>query len=743
MLKGKGKIRFLGLILMLVCLVQPVSAQAVSYAPYATYTYSLDQEHFYAYSPHAYVPTRLITSAEIGLGTAMKTPSDLAVDKDGNVYIADTGNNRVIVLDSEYKLRFILNGLEDGVPTDIVEGDEEEEAPAETPAEGGEGEGEGEGGGFVSMKSFSEPKAVFATPEGDIYVGDTMHGRIVVFNSEGILQNTYNSPEEELLQDVIYEPSALVVDQYDRIYVISQNSNMGVLSFSSDGQFQGFIGAEKTKGSFWDIVMNFFRSDEQKARMMQNVPTEFNNITIDDKGFLYVTTSTLDSFDQYESMVSKTGTANPIKKLNPSGTDVLKRNGAFNQGGDLYYFRDNVSRFIDVALAEDGVYSLLDSTDGKIFTYDVEGNLMYVFGGSGTQMGVFQRPSAIAYKGTDLLALDSSTGELTIFSRTEYGDVFAEALHLQGNRKYTEAAEKWKELIKLNGNYEQAYNNIGTSYMRLGMYEEAMVNYKNGNDLDGYKDAYNSYRKGIMEKYILLFLVAAAVIVFLIAKGTKKLKAANDAAWTKHGKYTLREELCYGWYVIFHPFDGFYELKRERRGTMKGALVIFTAAIAENLFRSMATGYIVTGSEFARVSIVDAFMSVGFLVILWSVANWCFTTLMDGKGRMKDIFIASSYALIPMIMFGFPCTIVTNFCTESELQFVNFFYSLGNIWTFALIFLGALVINEYSLLKNVATTFLALVGMAFIAFIGILGVNLFTTMFGFIQTIANEIIYRM
>ena len=176
---------------------------------------------------------------------------------------------------------------------------------------------------------------------------------------------------------------------------------------------------------------------------------------------------------------------------------------------------------------------------------------------------------------------------------------------------------------------------------------------------------------------------------------------------------------------------------------MKGALVIFTAAIAENLFRSMATGYIVTGSEFARVSIVDAFMSVGFLVILWSVANWCFTTLMDGKGRMKDIFIASSYALIPMIMFGFPCTIVTNFCTESELQFVNFFYSLGNIWTFALIFLGALVINEYSLLKNVATTFLALVGMAFIAFIGILGVNLFTTMFGFIQTIANEIIYRM
>ena len=739
MLKEKRGFRFLGLLLALVCFMQPVSARAAEYAPYDTYTYTLDQRHLYGLSPHAYVPEIIVNSAGIGLETALRNPMDLAVDKDGNVYIADTGNNRIVVLDSEYQLRFIINGYADTVTAEELAADRTEDAAA---AANGSTAAAGEEAAAVGSDSFNEPKAVFVTPEGNIYVGDTMNGKIGVFDSEGKLLDIYEAPSETALQDVIYEPSALVVDQYDRIYVISQSSNMGVLSFSSDGVFQGFIGAEKTQGTFWDIVMNAFRSDEQKARMMQNVPTEFNNITIDDKGFLYVTTSTLDEYEQYNSMVSQTGTANPIKKLNPAGVDVLKRNGAFNQGGDLYYMYD-VSRFVDVALAEDGVYSVLDSTGCKIFTYDEEGNLMYVFGGSGTQMGVFQRPSALAYKGTDLLVLDSSTGEITVFHRTHYGDVFAEALYLQGHRKYTAAAEKWEELITLNGNYEQAYNNIGTSYLRLGMYEEAMLYYKNGNDLDGYREAYNSYRKGVMEKYILWIILAAAAIVALLLQGTKRLKMANAAAWSKHGKYTLREELCYGWYVIFHPFDGFYELKREKRGTMKGAMVIFIAAIAEQLFRGIATGYIVTGSEMARVSIVDAFMSVGFLVILWTVANWCFTTLMDGKGRMKDIFIASSYALIPMTIIGFPCTIMTNFCTESELQFVNFFYSLGSIWTFALIFLGALVVNEYSLLKNVATTFLALVGMAFIAFIGILGVNLFTTMFGFIQTLANEIIYRM
>lgn len=721
MLKGKQKTRFLGLLTALICLVQPVAALASEYAPYDTYTYSLDANAYYL-SPHAYVPEKIVKSVDIGLDVALKTPADLAVDAEGNVYIADTGNNRIVVLDKEYKLRFILNGYEDAiVSVDMEEGSKEEAAVAEP---------------------FNAPRAVFITPDGSIYVGDTMNGKIAVFDAEGKFLDAYDAPSEALLQDVVYEPSALVVDEYNRIYVISQSSNMGVLSFSSDGKFQGFIGAEKTKGSFLDIVMNFFRSDEQKARMVQNVPTEFNNITIDDKGFLYVTTSTLDANDQYTSMVDKTGTANPIKKLNPAGADVLKRNGAFNQGGDLFFSQD-VSRFVDVALAEDGVYSALDTNGGKIFTYDAEGNLMYVFGGTGTQMGVFQRPAALAYKGTDLLVLDSSTGEITVFQRTHYGDVFAEALYLQGHRKYTEATKKWKELIELNGNYEQAYNNIGTSYMRLGMYEEAMVHFKNGNDLTGYREAYNSYRKKIVEKNILWILLAAVAIFILVSKGTKKLKAANAAAWTKHGKFTLREELCYGWYVIFHPFDGFYELKRDQRGTMKGALVFFVAAIAAQLFRGIATGYIVTGSQMVRVSIVDAFMSVGFLVVLWTVANWCFTTLMDGKGRMKDIFIASCYALIPMTVLGIPCTIATNFCTESELQFVNFFYSLGSIWTFALIFLGALVTNEYSLLKNVATTFLSLVGMAFIAFIGILGVNLFTSMFGFVQTIANEIIYRM
>ena len=71
----------------------PISAAA----PYQTYTYSIDGKALY--SPEAYVPASSINSDYMGLGTPLKDPADLEVDENKNVYFADTGNNRIVVLD--------------------------------------------------------------------------------------------------------------------------------------------------------------------------------------------------------------------------------------------------------------------------------------------------------------------------------------------------------------------------------------------------------------------------------------------------------------------------------------------------------------------------------------------------------------------------------------------------------------------------------------------------------------------
>ncbi len=683
--------------------------EGTDYVPYVTYCYDSHANGNYYISPHAYVPENAVDAESMGLELKLSDPSDLTSDKDGNLYIADTGNNRIVILDKDFKVKNTIVEYIDNA---------------------------GE------KKSFNQPKAVFVNDEGDIYIGDTLNGKVVRFNADLKQLQVIDSPSEDVLQKVIFEPSALAVDNYDRIYVISQSTNMGVLSLDSEGVFQGFIGAEKTVGSFMDIIRDAFTSEEKKAKAHQNVPTEYNNITIDDKGFLYVTSSAYDHSAQYDSMRNKVGTANPIKKLNPAGTDVLKRNGPFNQGGDINYDKD-CSRFIDVALAKDNVYSALDSTGGKIFTYDGDGNLLYVFGGLGSSVGVFHMPVALTYTDDRLLVLDARTAKITVFKRTEYGDAIAQAISLQNARRYTEAAEQWKVVLEKNNTFEQAYRGIGTAHMRLGEYKEAMENYRYGSDLDGYSEAYVANRKDVMEHFILLIPLGIIAIVLLVRLAAKKMKAVNAAGWEKKGPSTLKEELCYGWYVIFHPFDGFYELKRSHKGTVKGATIILVFAVLEDLFKQVGSGYIVTGRDWARVSVVDAFMSVGALVLLWTLANWGLTTLMDGKGKLKDIYVASCYALIPIILLGFPSVILSNFCSLNELVYLDFFNNAAYIWSLLLIFFGALVTNDYSLIKNIFTTLFSVIGMACIAFVSILTMNLFVSLFGFVQTIANEIIYRI
>lgn len=77
------------------------------------------------------------------------TPKDIAVDKEGNIYVADSKNNRIQKFNSAGN--FIL-------------------------AFGKEGEGPGE---------FKEPCGIDVGPTGNIYVADTWNGRVQVFSSTG------------------------------------------------------------------------------------------------------------------------------------------------------------------------------------------------------------------------------------------------------------------------------------------------------------------------------------------------------------------------------------------------------------------------------------------------------------------------------------------------------------------------------------------------------------------------------
>ncbi|MBQ3858980.1 MAG: hypothetical protein II779_00510, partial [Clostridia bacterium] len=420
-----------------------VLAVTASAAPYATYTYSAQGQVLT--SPAAYVPDQIIDAAYMGVNDGIDDPRDLFVGPDQKVYIVDAAHNRVVVLDRYYKLVFMITNFtnEHGVPD-----------------------------------TFNNPSGVFAT-EDNIYVCDTDNNRIIMFDAEGNYIKIIPKPESSLFEEgSIYKPIACVADDYGRLFVVSSTTYQGIIVLNDNGDFYGFIGAQKVTISALDIIWRKIQTDEQRAQSEEYVSTEFNNISIDQDNFIYVTTSSIDPGQQQGAINSKSKSSDyaPVKKLNASGADVMKRNGFYPPSGEVRITNlstaniTGASKIIDAATGPEGTWSIIDEKRSKVFTYDDNGDLLFVFGDIGQQTGNIQSVEAIAYQGSKILLLDKTNDNFVVYRRTEYADLLISALEHDNNRQYDHTIEDWTEILKRNNNFDSAYIQIGKSLYRQGKY---------------------------------------------------------------------------------------------------------------------------------------------------------------------------------------------------------------------------------------------------------------------------------
>lgn len=682
-------------------------------APYATYTYSIDQ--WPMESPDAYVPDYIVDSAYIGLSTPFSDPRDLEIGPDGNVYLVSAGTNTVVCMDRYMKLKFTISSFtnEQGVPD-----------------------------------SLSGPSGVFIN-EQYIYVCDTEKNRIVMFDLEGNFHKIVPKPESPLFNEgAIYKPVAAAVDQYGRLFVVSSSTYQGIIVMNDKGVFQGFIGAQKVTISAIDLLWRNIQTEEQRAFSQEYVSTEFNNITIDKDGFIYVTTSSIGESQQMAAVRNGSADNAPVKKLNATGSDIMKRNGFFGPGGEIMSggtSRDAVSgasRIIDVAIGPEGTWSIIDEKRQKVYTYDSEGNLLHIFGDSGTQFGNIQGIKAIVYQDEKIFVLDRTANNITVFKRTEYGDVLINALANQNNRKYDQAVADWTEILKRNSNFDAAYIGIGKALYREAKYQEAMEYYKYAYDISNYSEAFREVRKDVVGKYIWIIPIAVVIICIALSKFFGYAAKVNKKTSIKIGRKTFKEEVLYGFHLIFHPFDGFWDLKHEQRGSLRGAVIFIALAVFTLFYQAIGTGYIFSGGG-GYSSIFIQITAVIVPLLLWAIANWCLTTLFDGEGSFKDIFIATSYSLLPIPMLIIPGTIASNFLAANEAQIITLLSSLAFVWVGLLIFSGMMVTHDYSLAKNILTSVGTIVGMAFIMFVGVLFSSLVMKIVSFVSQVIIEISYRV
>jgi len=403
-----------------------LTTSALAAVPYSTYTYDIDGNM--ALSPDAYVPDRVINSEDLALEIGLYGVKSIFVDSHEMVYLADTKNNRIVVIDENWNTQYGISTFynDNGV-----------------------------------YDSLDAPEGVFVN-EIEIYVADSQNHRIVVFDrKDGSFKRIIAEPESDVFPEGhIYTPIALSVDTAGRIYVVSSTTTYGVISMNADGTFLGFLGAQKSSPSAFDIFWRNFQTKAQRAQSTQYVPTEYNNIAIDETGFIYVTTSTIDAASQQSAIESKSTSADyaPVKKLNPKGEDIMNRNGFYPPSGEVDVVTEATvgvsssisgpSKIIDVALGPAGMWSIIDEKRSKVFTYDQNGNLLYVFGDQGSQIGNIVNVQGIEYKGDELILLDKSNDTLTIYKRTDYGDLLVEALQNTQDRQYDKAGILGKDITK-------------------------------------------------------------------------------------------------------------------------------------------------------------------------------------------------------------------------------------------------------------------------------------------------------
>ena len=331
-------------------------------------------------------------------------------------------------------------------------------------------------------------------------------------------------------QSLSFQPNKLVVDVSGRAFVLATNVNKGLIKFESDATFTGFIGANKVSYDFVEYVWkNYLSTAEQRAQQASFVPTEYRNIYIDPDSFIYATNI---SFSEYDLLWD---VAQPIRRLNGIGNDILIKNDRYPPIGDLTWVEGSVtlgpSKLVDITVLDNDIYVAIDQTRGRIFGYDSQGVMLWAFGTTGSSHGTFNSAIAIEHMGNDLFVLDQNSGAVTVFTPTEYGNLIYDAVDSYLNGDYEGSANTWEEILKLNANYNLAFIGIGRALMRQENYEEAMDYFEMANDRENYGRAFRFWRaEWVEENIIWMVLVLAAVLVIpLVRRAIKKTRMEVEA----------------------------------------------------------------------------------------------------------------------------------------------------------------------------------------------------------------------
>lgn len=605
-----------------------------------TYTYALDDEQRFVRTQDAYLPGLTITNL------ALDKPTDLSIDDDGNVVIADSGNKRIVVFDPTTNtiVREIFHPQMLN-PTDV----------------------------FVVMET-----SAYVT-RGELYVADPTAEKIFRFSKEGNLLQTFGKPDSIMYETLSFQPQKIAVDKAGIFYLVSKGSSDGIVQLSNTGEFLGFFTSNKVQLNLREQFQQFIYTDEQLAALGLNLtPPVFTSVYIDNTGIVY----TSSSGDRREDNV---------KKHNTQGNNMI---------ADIFIASTSLT---DVTVDEYGIIYTADSF-GFIDVYTNDGEFIYTFGAIAdiSVAGFFKSLSGIVVDADrKIWTIDSGNNYLQSFVPTEYASTIYQAIHLYNETQYEQSIDLWQNVLRLNQLSILAHNGLAKNYLQTEDYELAAYHFEIAGNRTLFSEAFWEIRNIWLQEYlisILLFSFALAIgVVVLKAVDKKKhIFAGVRTAKNKFEHVRFVEDILYAKEVMKKPSDAFYSIKKGQKGSMLGATVLLVITFFAYLLSVAGKGFIFQTVSLKNLDLSSIILGFVILVGLFVLCSFLVTSIQDGEGTLAEIYRGVAYSMWPFIWGCVLSTLFSYVATNNELFLLQLVFTGGLLWTVILVFVSIAEIQNYT-----------------------------------------------
>ena len=568
------------------------------------------------------------------------------------------------------------------------------------------------------------PTGIFVNEDGKIYIADRGAKKAYKLDEDGTILQEYGKPVSPLYGGDEYQPRKIVSDSRGNVYVLN-NGSKGLMQYSNSGEFFGYFGTNVIAPSFRTILQYTFFTKEQRDNLFSISPPEISNVAIDDRGLIHTTSLGVDGYG--------------VKRLNISGDNLLPE-------------MLNELDLADVYVGPIGnIYTI--SKSGMISEYDIDGNLLFTFGGqdvSNQIKGVFNILSAIAIDDKfNIYVLDSANQELQIFIPTDFASLVHTALSFYQDGKYADSKGPWEEVLKMNDLFDLAHSGLGNAYFSVGDYEEALDEYYISYDRDGYSDAFwevrNSWLLANIETALLIGLLVMVVYfvnmrVHFMSFITKPMK--KGFAFIKR-KVRVVDEMLYVFQYIKNPADATYEIKRKKRVSMFSATILLVIYFLIYLIYVYKMGFLFNYRVIADVNILEEILKIFIPLLLWVISNTLVSSIREGEGRFKDVYITTIFSLTPIIIVLPIVTILSQVLTYNEEFIINLLMTVGTGAAFIYFFIMVKETHYYEVKESIGSIFVSFFTMIMLLLSSIIIYILLSELVTLIKDIVMEVIARV